>query len=111
MKLRNLFCPAIVTTFIAFALNANAAETNSAAQVWQSLTNFSLSPPPMSWMTNPPTQAELEKFDDKRADESITLAEKAKNFYTQFPDDANVARARVTEIQALQMAVRLGATN
>ena len=65
----------------------------------------------MAWMTNPPTETELATFDDHRAAESVTLAEKARSFYAQFPDDANAARARVTEIQALQMAVHLGATN
>src|SRR5258707_5847369 len=109
MKLKKLFYTAIV--LFSLAVNLGAAETNSAAQAWQSLTNFSLSPPPMAWMTNPPTEAELATFDDHRAAESVTLAEKAKNFYTQFPDDANASRARMTEIQALQMAVHLGATN
>lgn len=65
----------------------------------------------MSWQTNPPTQADLDKFDDQRAAEASTLANQARNFYTQFPGDENAARARTTEIQALQLAVRLGLTN
>jgi hypothetical protein len=112
MKLRSLFLAAIVTAFISLALNVHADGTNqTAAQEWQSLTNFSLAQPPMSWQTNTPTQEQLGKFDDERAAQSAALADRAKDFYTRFPDDANVARARVTEIQALQMAVHLGATN
>ena len=65
----------------------------------------------MEWQTNAPTQEQLAKFDDERAAQSGTLADRANDFYTRFPDDANVARARVTEIQALQMAVHFGATN
>lgn len=97
---------------LVFALNARADGTNlTAAQAWAALTNFSLTPPPMAWQTNPPTQADLNKFDDQRAAEVAVLADKAQDFYTRFPDSTNVARARVTEIQALQMAVRYGATN
>src|SRR4051812_31849480 len=89
----------------AFALRVNAAETNSAAQMWHALTNFSLPNPPMSWMTNPPTQADVDKYDDQRAAESIAFAERARNFYTKFPKDTNALSSRVLEIQALQMGV------
>jgi hypothetical protein len=33
------------------------------------------------------------------------------DFYTRFSSDANVSRARVTEIQALKLATHYGATN
>lgn len=93
------------------ALRIYAAAPDSAAQAWQSLTNFTLSPPPSSWQTNLPTQADIDKFDDHRAAESAGLAEKARDFYTAFPKNGNAMQAQVMEIQALQMAVRLGMTN
>jgi len=58
---------------VVFVARANAADADS-AQMWQALTNFDLSPP-MSWQTNPPTQAELSKFDDQRAAEVASLVD------------------------------------
>jgi thiol-disulfide isomerase/thioredoxin len=100
-----------LATFALFALNVRAEGTNDGAQAWRTLTNFSLPQPPMSWQTNAPSQKDLAKFDDERAAQSAELADRAGDFYTRFPADANVARARVTEIEALQMAVHFGATN
>ncbi|HEY1718132.1 MAG TPA: TlpA disulfide reductase family protein [Verrucomicrobiae bacterium] len=111
MKLRNLFLAAIVAVFFSLAIDGRADAANDATQSWQALTNFSPAQPPMEWQTNAPTQEQLAKFDDERAAQSAALADGAKDFYTRFPADANVARARVTEIQALQMAVHFGATN
>lgn len=105
-----LFAAALPMTALLMA-NAHAAETNTAAAAWQEITNFSLPQPPMSWQTNTPTQADLATFDDERAAQAGVLADKAKGFYTRFPDDANATRARVTEIQALQAAIHFGASN
>ncbi len=87
------------------------AQTNAAEQAWTALTNFSMPYPPMSWQTNPPTTDQLGKFDDEQAAQAGALADMARNFYTLFPDNTNVSRARVTELQALQLAVHFGATN
>jgi thiol-disulfide isomerase/thioredoxin len=95
-----------------FAPNARADGTNlTAAQAWAALTNFSLPKPPMEWQTNPPTEEQLAKFDDQQAAQAGVLADQSRDFYTRFPDDPNGLRTRVTEIQALQMAVHFGATN
>jgi thiol-disulfide isomerase/thioredoxin len=93
------------------AVNTRAGETNTAARAWAALTNFALPQPPLAWATNPPAQADLEKFDDARAAKVAVLADEARAFYTQFPDDPNAPRARSTELQALQAAVHYGATN
>jgi thiol-disulfide isomerase/thioredoxin len=110
---KDFFKPLLLTIGVAVlvatvrpAMGADAADT-----AWQSLTNFSLSPPPMTWATNPPTQAEINKFDDRRAAESESLADKAHDFYTHYPKNTNVLSARVIEINALQKAVHLGLTN
>lgn len=95
-----------------FAPGARADGTNlTAAQAWSALTNFSLPTPPMEWQTNPPTGEQLAKFDDQQVAQSGALADRARDFYTRFPGNTNAARARVTEIQALKMAIHFGATN
>ena len=101
-----------LAVFALFAPGARADGTNqTAAQAWVALTNFSLPQPPMAWATNPPTQADLAAFDDEMAAQSGAMADRARDFYSRFPGDANSARVRVTEVQALQMAVHYGATN
>ncbi len=98
--------------FVLFAPVARADGTNlAAAQAWSALTNFSLPKPPMEWQTNPPTEADLAKFDDAQAAQAGALADRARDFYTRFSSDANASRARVTEIQALKLATHFGATN
>lgn len=98
--------------FAFFAPVARADGTNlTATQAWTALTNFSLPQPPMEWQTNPPTDAQLEKFDYQQAAQAGAMADRALDFYTRFPADVNAPRARTTEIQALQMAVHFGATN
>ena len=112
MKPRILVCAAIPAAFCGLALSLHAGGTNApAALAWSALTHFTPLPPPMEWQTNPPTQEQLNRFDDERAAQVGALADAARDFYTRYPDDPNAARARTTEIQALQMAVHLGATN
>lgn len=94
-----------------FVATAHAAGSKTADTAWQSLTNFSLTPPPMSWSTNQPTQAQIDKFDDQRAAESAKLAGMARDFYTRYPKNTNSLFAQVIEINALQTAVHLGLTN
>jgi len=98
--------------FALFASNARADGTNlTAAQAWSALTNFSLPTPPMEWQTNPPTEADLAKFDDEQAAQAGALADRARDFYTRFSSDTSASSARVTEIQALKLATHFGATN
>jgi thiol-disulfide isomerase/thioredoxin len=98
--------------FALFVPDARADGTNlTAAQVWSALTNFSLPTPPMEWQTNPPTKEDLAKFDDEQAAQAGALADRERDFYTQFFSDMNAPRAHTTEIQALQLAVHFGATN
>jgi thiol-disulfide isomerase/thioredoxin len=94
------------------APGVRADQTNSTvAEAWAALTNFSLPKPPMAWATNPPTPEELGKFGDEQAAQAGRFADRARAFYTEFPADTNANRARVTELQALQLAVHYGATN
>ncbi|HXF11070.1 MAG TPA: TlpA disulfide reductase family protein, partial [Desulfuromonadaceae bacterium] len=101
----------IATAAIFLQINARAADAKSAAAAWQALTNMNLSPPPMAWSTNTPTQADIDKFDDNRAKEAAAIADKAHEFYSRYPKDTNVLHAQLIEIDALQKAVHLGMTN
>lgn len=113
-EMRILFntLPICIAASAFFALDACADGTNlTAAQAWAALTNLSLLQPPMEWQTNPPTPAQLAKFDDQQAVQAGVAADRARDFYTRFPADPNASRARVTELQALMAAVHYGATN
>ena len=102
----------IVAALLYSVRSVHEKRTNLTPQeAWAALTNFSLPQPPLAWATNPPTQADLAKFDDELAAQSGALADRARDFYTRFPGDMNATRVRVTEVQALQMAVHYGATN
>lgn len=109
MKFANLFLALMASLFL--PKMAQAADTNSPLKAWQQLTNFSLPTPPMDWQTNPPTQAQLDKFDDQEMAVASALADNAQKFYLNFPGDTNAANARILELEALQSAVHFGATN
>ena len=97
---------------ICFTPGARADGTNLTPQeAWAALTNFSMPTPPMEWQTNPPTEAELAKFDDQQAAQAGALADRARDFYTRFSSNTNAPQVRVMEIQALKMATHFGATN
>jgi len=84
---------------------------NPAADLWQSLTNWSLLPPPLEWQTNAPTAEQIARFDDAQSAHVGDAADAAHKFYTQFPADTNVASSRLLELKFLQLAVHYGATN
>ena len=112
MKPRDIFPAAIVATFFTLAPGLRAdASSLTAAQAWIALTNYTPVTPPVEWRTNPPTQDQLDRFDDQEAAQVAGVADAARDFYTRFPNDPNAPRARTTEIQALQLAVHYGATN
>ena len=111
MKFGKFLLAAAIAAIFPLATGLGADATNSAAQAWAALTNFSLPTMPMEWQTNPPTEAQLTKFDDQQAALAGALADRARDFYTRFSSDANAQRARVTEIQALKLATHFGATN
>ena len=111
MKFAKFLLAAAVTAIFPLATGLGADATNSAAQAWAALTNFSLPTPPVEWQINPPTGEQLAKFDDQQAAQAGALADRARDFYTRFSSDADAQRARVTEIQALKLATHFGATN
>jgi hypothetical protein len=67
MKFGKFLLAAAIAAIFPLATGLGADATNSAAQAWAALTNFSLPTMPMEWQTNPPTEAQLTKFDDQQA--------------------------------------------
>ena len=45
----------------------------------------------MEWQTNPPTEAQLAKFDDQQAAQAGAQADRARDFYTRFSSDTERA--------------------
>ncbi len=66
---------------------------------------------PPAWDTNEPTKEEIAAFEKKNAELAGMAADKAKDFYTRFPDHGKAAQARQQEYRLLSIAVQLGGTN
>jgi thiol-disulfide isomerase/thioredoxin len=108
----NLLKSLMATVALVFLAGiVRAADTDPAVQAWQELTNISLPTAPMEWNTNPPSQDQLAKFDDAEEAAASAKADKASQFYLNFPGDTNASDARLIEVGALQAAVHYGATN
>jgi thiol-disulfide isomerase/thioredoxin len=86
---------------------ASAAQDNSTAgdKEWQDLLKASRPPnPPADWNNHTPSAAELADFAKKRAELADQVADKAKEFYTKFPNHANAAEAKQKEKEFRQLA-------
>ena len=66
---------------------------------------------PPEWQTNEPSDAEMAAFKKKLAESAGQAADRVKEFYAKFPEDARVADAREQEQRLLAMAVQMGDTN
>ncbi len=88
--------------------------TNNAAgdKAWKELVkNFRPPVPPENWREKKPTEEDIAKFRDSQRDLSGAAADKAKEFYTTYPQHPKAAEARTKEREMLGFAVQLGATN
>lgn len=96
-----------------FAPTPNPANMSEADKAWNELkqTLNSLSVVPQEWQTNEPTKEEMTRFEKQMGQAAGAAADKAKAFYTRFPKEENAELARKQEMNLLQMAVQLGATN
>lgn len=63
---------------------------------------------PKEWQTNHPPPEVLVKFRQKQAETAVEVAEKERDFYTRFPNDARVPEAKSREKEMLGKAERLG---
>jgi thiol-disulfide isomerase/thioredoxin len=86
---------------------APAEQDNSAVgdKEWQELLKASRPPnPPADWNNHTPSAAELADFAKKRSELADQVADKAKEFYTKFPNHANASAAKQKEKEFRQVA-------
>jgi len=111
--------------FLTFAISTSrvAAETKPAEKkestnnaagdaLWKELQkSFRPPTPPEAWRDKKPSDEEIQKFRDAQRDLAGAAADKAKDFYTRFPNHPKAVEAREKERQLLGFAIQLGDTN
>lgn len=108
--------------FLASPLNAEepksilpTAATNNptAEKAWKDFEKAASTPPvpPAAWRDRKPTAEEREKFQAMQREMASGLADKARDFYIQFPNHPKVPEARAKERMFLGITVQLGDTN
>ena len=79
---------------------------------WRELQKAIQSPPfPAEWQTNRPSEEEKAKWHKRNSELAAQSADKAKDFYTRYPDHPKAADARKSEYDLIATAVQLGNTN
>jgi thiol-disulfide isomerase/thioredoxin len=92
--------------------NAPIIAVSDVDKAWKEVEKATRPPmPPAEWQGKRPTEEQLAEFRSKQSVLAGEGADKAKDFYTRFPDNARAADARKREFQMLQFAVYLGNTN
>jgi hypothetical protein len=98
-----------------FATPKNPATMSEPEKAWFDLRKSiqALSEVPEQWQTNQtePTKEEMQRYEKQLAEKVGTAADKAKDFYTRFPTNELALIARQQQLELLQAAVELGATN
>jgi thiol-disulfide isomerase/thioredoxin len=94
------------------ALLKDFAPVSEADKAWQDVVSSMREPSyPPEWETNAPSREEVAAFEKKTGQLAASVADKARDFYTRFPDHANASEAREQEYQLLSLAAQLGDTN
>ena len=91
-----------------------AAETatEDAEAAWKTVQKALRPPtPPAEWQTNRPSAEEIEKFQQRQGRLAAEAADRAKDFYTRFPNHPKAAEARKKEYEMAGIAARLGSTD
>lgn len=97
-------------TFAAEDAKPKAGEAADAA--WQEVQKaLRPPPPPAEWRTKEPTEAQITEYERRNGVLAGEAADKAKAFYTKYPEHKNASEARSLEVKLLQVAVQLGNTN
>jgi len=107
---------AALTTFWGPSQASAAATTPSASpdadSAWKAVEKAMVAPtPPGEWQTQQPTREQVEAFQAEKARLAGVAADKAKDFFTRFPNDTRATEARQTYLQLLQFSVQAGNTN
>lgn len=63
---------------------------------------------PEEWVEEPAVPAEIERFHRRSGGQAAQAADRARQFYTRFPDHPRASRARLLEAELLAVAVHLG---
>jgi thiol-disulfide isomerase/thioredoxin len=107
----------VLVALLAFAGSSLRAQTvttlvSDADKLWKEVEKATRPPmPPAEWQGQRPTEAQMAEFRSQQSVLAGEAADKAKDFYTRFPDDPKSGEARKREYQMLQFAVYLGNTN
>jgi thiol-disulfide isomerase/thioredoxin len=91
--------------------DASTNAPSEADKAWKGLEKL-MQPemPPADWQGHP-TPEQRATFRVKQGEKAAQGAEKAKDFYTRYPDHAKASEAKKREADLLQVAVQLGNTN
>jgi len=115
MRRSNWFRMTVIVAASVAALLIAADEPkkdDAAEQAWNDLKKALIpAPQPAEWRTNPPTKEQIAALDWTNGILAGVAADKAREFYTKFPNHANAADARMFETRLLQVAIDLGNTN
>ncbi|HEX4646373.1 MAG TPA: TlpA disulfide reductase family protein [Verrucomicrobiae bacterium] len=92
------------------AATGDSEKSTEADKAWREVVKAGTPPPPPAeWSTNHPSHEDISNFYGPLV---IKAADKARDFYTRFPDHTNAAGARKREFMLLQKAiVDFGVTN
>lgn len=92
---------------------ASATPAGPADQAWAHFQSVYSTPPqpPSSWGERPPDEAAFRTFQLERGEAAVKVADVAREFYRNHPDDPRAVPARWHEMQLLDAAVKLGHTN
>ena len=116
LNLRNYLLTILAATALASferaSIAADATATDSADQAWKAVEKASRPPaPPEAWRQNRPSREEIAKFQEEQGRLAGEAADKAKDFYTRFPNDPHATEAHKKEYELTLIAVQVGQTN
>ena len=85
------------------------ADAQTAASLWGAIETEAVQPtPPAAWQQQAPSQAAVQEWIGKERARLMALADRARDFHTQFPQDAHAETARKKEWQALSSVLQTG---
>jgi len=111
MKIFNIAAVASLVIILTACKSAHAEPTNNtpmhnnADVAWKGLEQAAILPkPPLEWEKQPPSDEQREKFYKQETAAAIAAADKAKDFYTRFPDNTDAITAKQLECKMLETA-------
>ena len=110
--MKTLFVLAVLGLFTMSAACAEDARNTLPSdpdQAWKQIEDASKAPPiPKEWAPGGPTPEQQQAFEKLLGERSAQVAEKAREFYTRFPDHTKVEEAKAREQRFTEQAVRYG---